>query len=92
MYSINLEMNKIFKVLSYKTRTDILQEIQKDSGMTLSSLARKFKMSKQTLEFHVNILKNVGLLQSRRKNGSVCLNFKPQKIQKAYRILEKLFG
>ena len=83
MYSINTDFNKIFKVISYKTRTDIIKEIYNDDNLTLSKLARKFNMAKQTLEFHIKELKTAGIITSRRKKGTVRLIFNRKGIDKA---------
>ncbi|MHA1550084.1 MAG: winged helix-turn-helix domain-containing protein [Alphaproteobacteria bacterium] len=90
MYSINKDMHTIFKALGYKTRTDILQEIKDNPEMTLSKLSDKFKMSIQTLRFHVQELKNAKLIISRKKNGSVCFIFNKKHLESAFKNAKKI--
>jgi len=92
MFSINSDFNKIFKAICYKTRTDILQELARDNNLTLTKLSKKFKMKISTLEFHVQKLKDVGVIKSKRKDGSVLLIFNRQKIEKAITGLKKVIA
>ncbi|MHA1540587.1 MAG: ArsR family transcriptional regulator [Alphaproteobacteria bacterium] len=84
MYTINSDFNVIFKAISYKTRTDILKLISKKSNLYLTDLAKKLKMKKQTLEFHLRILKNIGLISSKRKEGKVFLSYNKNKVSKCF--------
>ncbi len=92
MYSINAEFNKIFKAICYKTRTDILSEIANNKKLTLTDLSKKFKMKIQTLDFHIQKLKDAGLIKSKRKNGSILLVFNKKKIDNAIIELQKAVG
>ncbi len=92
MYSINSDFNKIFKAIGYKTRTDILKEICNVNYMTLSKLAKKFNMSKQTLDFHIKELKTAGIINSKRKDGTVRLIFNRKEIDKAINIFQTIIS
>ncbi len=85
MYSINTKNNKTFKALSYKTRTDILQKISKRSDFFLTDLSKELKMSKQTLEFHLKILKDLDIIKSKRKDGRVLLSYNKKQIAETFK-------
>ncbi|MHA1541001.1 MAG: winged helix-turn-helix domain-containing protein [Alphaproteobacteria bacterium] len=92
MYSINAEFNKIFKAICYKTRTDILSEIASNNKLTLTELSKKFKMKTQTLDFHIQKLKDVGIIKSKRQKGSILLVFNKKKVDNAIVELQKAIG
>ncbi|MHA1540826.1 MAG: winged helix-turn-helix domain-containing protein [Alphaproteobacteria bacterium] len=87
MYSINTNFNEIFKAISYKTRTDILIEINKNPNLTLTKLSEKFKMSRITLEFHIQKLKSSGMIKSTRRKDGINLSLKKGKINNAIKNL-----
>lgn len=74
MYSINKKINIICKALGYKTRTDILSEINSEKDLTLSKLSERFKMLPETLRFHLNELKKANLVLSKKKKKEVRLS------------------
>ncbi len=92
MYSINKEFNKIFKAIGYKTRTDILYEISKNEKLSLTELSKKFNMNIQTLDFHIQKLKDAGIINSKRKSGSILLILNREKVKDAISIFLKIIG
>ncbi len=90
MYSINRKFNKIFNAIGYKTRTDILEEISKSETLTLYKLAKKFSMSKQTLKFHIQKLKDAKIITSKRKDNSILLILNRSEIHNAINTLQNV--
>lgn len=90
MYSINTKYNKIFKAIGYKTRTDILTEIKNDDSLTLTKLLERFKMSRETLRFHIHILKDSGLVTSKHHKNEIFLSLNRPLIKEVSVLLGKM--
>ncbi len=90
MYSVNSKFNKVFKAIGYKTRTDILTELRKDSTLTLSKLSKKFRMSPRTLSFHIKELKNAKVILSKKKKNEVFFKINENLLAEASSLLIKL--
>ncbi len=87
MFTVNEKFNTIFKTIGYKTRTDILIEIQKNPNLTLTELSKKFKMSLTTLIFHVQKLKNAKVVKSKRTKKGVMLSLNKATLLGAFKSL-----
>ncbi|MHA1550143.1 MAG: ArsR/SmtB family transcription factor [Alphaproteobacteria bacterium] len=90
MYLINQDFNTIFKAIGYKTRTDILQEIARDENLCLTKLAKKFKMSKKTLEYHIKELKQAKIILTKRNKNEILLILNRQVLTKAFSHFNKI--
>lgn len=55
-----------FKALSDPTRRQILQ-LLKQRDMPAGAIAEQFKISRPSISFHLNLLKNAGLVEDRRE-------------------------
>ncbi|GAB3418537.1 autorepressor SdpR family transcription factor [Massilia agilis] len=62
--------NSIFKALADPTRRAILHLLRKEE-MTAGDLAGRFDMSKPTLSHHFAVLKEAGLVTSRREGQTI---------------------
>ncbi|MHA1550137.1 MAG: winged helix-turn-helix domain-containing protein [Alphaproteobacteria bacterium] len=69
--------------MGYKTQTDILEEIKNDENLSLTKLSKKFKMSKQALNYHIRELKLAKLIKTRRSKGEILLILNKQILNKA---------
>jgi ArsR family transcriptional regulator len=58
--------NSVFKALADPTRRAILHLLRKEE-MTAGDLAARFAMSKPTLSHHFSVLRDAGLVTSRRE-------------------------
>ena len=63
-------MNEVFKALADPTRREILR-LLRGGEMTAGELAAKFDTSKPTVTHHFNVLKEVGLIESRKEGQQV---------------------
>ena len=90
MFSINKNFNTIFKAIGYKTRTDILQEIAKDDSLCLTKLAKKFNMSRKTLEYHIKELKSAKIIVTKRNKNEMLLLLNKNVLRKAFNNFESL--
>ena len=62
--------NSVFKALADPTRRAILHLLRKEE-MTAGDLADRFDMSKPTLSHHFSVLKDAGLVTSRREGQTI---------------------
>ena len=62
--------NSVFKALADPTRRAILHLLRKEE-MTAGDLAARFDMSKPTLSHHFAVLKDAGLVTSRREGQTI---------------------
>lgn len=63
-------MDKLFKALDDKTRRDIL-DILKDKDLTAGQIAEHFEMTKPSISYHLDLLKQGGLVLSKKKGQYV---------------------
>lgn len=59
-------MNKVFKALNDPTRREILERL-KSSELTAGEIAEAFNITRPSISHHLDILKQAGLVSSRRE-------------------------
>ena len=59
-------MNKVFKALNDPTRREILERL-KSSELTAGEIADAFNITRPSISHHLDILKQAGLVSSRRE-------------------------
>jgi ArsR family transcriptional regulator len=64
------DSNSVFKALADPTRRAILHLLRKEE-MTAGDLAARFDMSKPTLSHHFAVLRDAGLVTSRREGQAI---------------------
>lgn len=63
-------INNVFKALSDPTRRKIL-ELLKEKDLTAGEIADEFSISKPSISFHLNILKNSELVLTERQGQNI---------------------
>ena len=63
-------INNVFKSLSDPTRRRIL-ELLKEKDLTAGEIAEEFDISKPSISFHLNILKNSELVLTERQGQNI---------------------
>lgn len=63
-------INNVFKALSDPTRRRIL-ELLKEKDLTAGEIAEEFDISKPSISFHLNILKNSELVLTERQGQNI---------------------
>ena len=63
-------INNVFKALSDPTRRKIL-ELLKEKDLTAGEIAEEFSISKPSISFHLNILKNSELVLTERQGQNI---------------------
>lgn len=62
--------NEAFKALADPTRREILQMLRK-AELTAGELAERFNMTKPTMSHHFTVLRDAGLIGSRREGQTI---------------------
>lgn len=60
-------MDEVFKALADPTRRDLLDELFREDGQTLSALEARFDMTRFGIAKHLRILEDAGLVVARRR-------------------------
>ncbi len=63
-------IDQVFKALSDPTRREILRQLAKGE-QSAGMLADRFSSSKPTISHHFNVLKDTGLIRSRRQGQQI---------------------
>lgn len=72
------EFTKILKALSDESRLNIVQKLFRDGEKCVEELQPHGKGTQSNISFHLNVLKNAGLVQDRKEGKYVyyCMNWK----------------
>lgn len=72
------EFTKVLKALSDESRLSIVQKLFRDGEKCVEELQPHGKGTQSNISFHLNVLKNAGLVQDRKEGKYVyyCLNWK----------------
>ena len=60
-------MDAVFKALSDPTRRDLLDELFREDGQSLSALEARFDMTRFGIAKHLKLLEDAGLVVTRRR-------------------------
>ena len=71
MDEIKQQYIKIFRALANEERLDIILKLHKEGELCASDIEKSFFMEQSTTSHHLNYLKNVGILNSRKKGRNV---------------------
>jgi DNA-binding transcriptional ArsR family regulator len=67
MVSYGGGVEPVFKALSDETRRELLDELFRRDGQTLSALAGRFEMTRPAVAKHLRLLEDAGLIATRRR-------------------------
>ncbi|MHC5540310.1 autorepressor SdpR family transcription factor [Singulisphaera rosea] len=84
-------MNEVFKALSDPTRREILR-LLRAGEKTAGELADSFDMSKPSVSHHFAVLKDAGLVRSRREGKQIYYTLDTTVVQDALVWIHGLFG
>jgi DNA-binding transcriptional ArsR family regulator len=86
-----MRMNEVFKALSDPTRREILR-ILSHGERTAGELAEPFDMTKPSMSHHFAVLKDAGLIRSRREGQQIVYSLDTTVIEDVLARLWDLFG
>jgi DNA-binding transcriptional ArsR family regulator len=86
-----MRMNEVFKALSDPTRREILR-ILSHGERTAGELAEPFDMTKPSMSHHFAVLKDAGLIRSRREGQQIVYSLDSTVVEDVLARLWDLFG
>ena len=84
-------MNEAFKALADKTRREILR-LLRGGEMTAGELASRFDMTKPSMSHHFSVLKQAGLIDSRRDGQQIIYTLNTTATEDLLAIIWDLFS
>ncbi len=84
-------MYKIFEALSDPSRIKIVELLRK-GDMTAGEISDHFSFSKPTLSHHLNVLKNAGIIASRREGQNIIYSLDTTVFEDIIFFIQKLKG
>ena len=84
-------MNEAFKALADRTRRDILRLLRRGE-MTAGELASHFDMTKPSMSHHFSVLKQAGLIDSRREGQQIIYTLNTTATEDLMAIIWDLFS
>jgi DNA-binding transcriptional ArsR family regulator len=76
--------NNLFKAIADPTRRQIITLIIENNSPTLNEVSSNFKMSRQAVTKHINILENVGLVTVEKIGREKHCNVNPKPLKEVY--------
>jgi DNA-binding transcriptional ArsR family regulator len=86
-----MRMNEVFKALSDPTRREILRILSRGE-QTAGELAEPFDMTKPSMSHHFAVLKDAGLIRSRRDGQQIVYSLDTTVVEDVLARLWDLFG
>ena len=83
--------NQIFKALADPTRREILRLLGRGER-TAGALADRFDMTKPTMSHHFSVLRDAGLITSRREGQQIVYSLNATVLQEVVARMWDLFG
>ncbi|MEX1137776.1 MAG: metalloregulator ArsR/SmtB family transcription factor [Bacteroidota bacterium] len=80
---------EVCKTLSHAKRLEILS-ILRDHEMTVGKIVRKMKISKSNMSQHLAVMRNAGILNSRRDGQNVFYRISNSKVTKACDLMREV--
>jgi len=81
---------EILKAIAHPTRLEILSRLDKQDGCNVSRIQEAIGLPQSTISQHLKILKNAGVLTSKRKGTVVCYKIKNIEVMKIIEVLRNL--
>ena len=80
------QISEILKAIAHPARMEIIVRLKED-GCNVSEIQRNLGLPQSTISQHLRVLKNAGVLSSRREGTKVCYNVEMKEV---IRIIEAL--
>jgi DNA-binding transcriptional ArsR family regulator len=84
---------KAFRALANEERLDIILKLYKEGELCASDIEKSFFMEQSTTSHHLNYLKNVGILDSRKQGRNVFYKVNMDNLKSLYgKFMANLFN
>ena len=91
MDEIKQEYIKIFRALANEERLEIILKLYREGELCASDIEKSFFMEQSTTSHHLNYLKNVGVLESRKQGRNVYYKVNVENLTLLYDKFLKIF-
>ena len=82
-------ISAIIKALSHPARVEIIDRLE-ENGCNVSKIQRNLGLPQSTISQHLKILKNAGIISSRREGTKVCYKIEIEEARSIIRMLGKM--
>ena len=79
-----MTVNTTFKALNDDTRRSIL-ELLKSGELSAGDISKEFDISKPSISHHLDLLKQAGLIKSRKRGQFVYYSLQPKTLENVFR-------
>jgi ArsR family transcriptional regulator len=83
------EISAIIKALSHPARLEIIDRLEKN-GCNVSKIQKNIGLPQSTISQHLKILRNAGIIKSRREGTKVCYEIEIKEVRSIIRMLENI--
>ena len=83
------EISEIIKAISHPARLEIIDRLEKN-GCNVSRIQKNLGLPQSTISQHLKILRNAGIIKSRREGTKVCYEIEIKEVRSIIRILENI--
>ncbi|MBU8920696.1 MAG: metalloregulator ArsR/SmtB family transcription factor [Bacteroidales bacterium] len=80
--------SEILKAVSHPARMEIIDRLQRN-GCNVSLIQRNLGLPQSTISQHLKILKNAGIISSRREGTRVCYKIEIPEVRRIIKMLKK---
>ncbi len=82
-------MSEIIKALSHPARLEIIDRLEKH-GCNVSKIQKSIGLPQSTISQHLKILRNAGIIKSRREGTKVCYEVEIREVRIIIEMLKNL--
>lgn len=82
-------ISEILKALSHPARVEIIDRLEKN-GCNVSKIQKNIGLPQSTISQHLKILRNAGIIKSRREGTKVCYEVEIKEVRSIIRMLGDL--
>lgn len=83
-----VDISVILKALSHPARVEIIDRLKKH-GCNVSEIQKNLGLPQSTISQHLKVLKNAGIIKSRRNGTKVCYEVEIGEVRRIIRMLKK---
>jgi ArsR family transcriptional regulator len=83
------KVSEILKAIAHPARMELLLRLKAD-GCNVSEIQKNLGLPQSTISQHLRILKNAGILSSRREGTKVCYTIEKKEVLDIIRVLRRM--
>lgn len=80
-------ISEVLKALAHPARVEIIDRLEKN-GCNVSEIQKNLGLPQSTISQHLKVLRNAGIIKSRREGTKVCYEIEIKEVRSIIRMLE----